>query len=1343
MAEPVAYLELASGERIPVVTTAVIGRSSEADAIIMDSEASRRHAEVRAENGVCTVTDLGSRNGTSLNGQPLNEPARLQDGDEITIGRTTIIFRAVAQTAVDETVQQAAIVDPTVRMTAAPASPMQVLGRINRAITGITDAKQLADAVTLAIKDDYGCEGASLILVEPGGEGYYFASAATEAPGNIHLAHLERGEGIAGRVIEGREPLLIADTEGAREHAQHIDAALGFSSRSIVAAPVVSLEGKVLGALEAVNPTTKPAFDSDDLEFVSLVAGQLGVALSNARSWKSLDSERAALTRVAGVQRHFIATAPATIRLISEVSQMHAARIPVFVAGEPGTGKRLLARLTHESMEAPGRFLEVDAADGVGEVLELLDAADAGDTLYITGAFELPVSEQERLGTRLSAPRDASSPAVYVAGGSGLLSLLSTGELAASLHGALETGQLVIPPLRDRSDEFDALLEHCVSRTLERLGRQSLEFSPDAVQSLHSYGWPGNVRELETAISRAGILSREPVVGLEQLHAFVPELAPGATSRTASPQGSTRMRMVTRRATALEQLKSADPGQRNDAISTLRDAPGREVGAALASLLDDPIGWVRVNAAEALAARGGSWQVLVGRLEKEADPSIASRLLELLAGSPDAADEGVVRRGLRAGDPRIRREAMRTIRRTGNARHLEIAREAADDPDAGVRAEAVAARVHWGDAGAAAELESLVATGTPDERAAALAVAGELGSNLETLMSVARSGEPLLRVAAIRALGTSGAREATGVLVSMLDDPEVHAEVATALGAIGSAEAVAPLARLALDPGKGIVARRAAARALGMTGSSAALQPLLNALADDALTVAALEALSSLSVDGTEDGLLQHLERLTGESLELAVRLLGATGSHRSVRPLLSAAVRAPGFEESCYLAILAIADRSEPKQPVLAELVTALEDEGTRSLTLQLLGEAGDASVVPAILEYRGWSQDASLALAQLGSQVVPAALAALDGPGADAAEETLAEMGADAIPALIPLLEDETMRRHAMRVLERIGEAALPAVLTALEGPEGPGTAGLLQLAGRIGGGRLAAYVLEFLDSERPEVRYAAMVALGDLPDGRGERALLERLDSPDRATRLLAMLSLGRARSTAAFDLLVERAGSGDGMEQYAISGALANYNLQQAPVVSLVPGLVRNGMPCSTAALEAALAADALTVDDVRAALASERVPTGRKLWLITAIGRLPSSLAVPVLAALIREERDDELSQAVVTAYARHERAIVDDAVALLLDPLTRARGRAVLFSIGDPATLLGILRVILPRLGDDETLRETLVGMGDLLLGPLLDVIYESWDLDTLGLLLELAEVVESANGKQDTEAAN
>lgn len=89
-----AELELSEGH-----TPRVLGRSSEADVPLSDPEASRRHAALQAAGGAIYLTDLGSRNGTFLNGKRLGtDGIELKVGDHIDVGNTRIEIVDVRET---------------------------------------------------------------------------------------------------------------------------------------------------------------------------------------------------------------------------------------------------------------------------------------------------------------------------------------------------------------------------------------------------------------------------------------------------------------------------------------------------------------------------------------------------------------------------------------------------------------------------------------------------------------------------------------------------------------------------------------------------------------------------------------------------------------------------------------------------------------------------------------------------------------------------------------------------------------------------------------------------------------------------------------------------------------------------------------------------------------------------------------------------------------------------------------------------------------------------------------------------------------------------------------------
>jgi hypothetical protein len=86
-------LLLYDGRRLVVGSSgATIGRSRQCDVVIDDANVSRQHAEVRPRGGAWVLSDLGSTNGSILNGRRIDHPEVIQPGDEIEIGTSTITF---------------------------------------------------------------------------------------------------------------------------------------------------------------------------------------------------------------------------------------------------------------------------------------------------------------------------------------------------------------------------------------------------------------------------------------------------------------------------------------------------------------------------------------------------------------------------------------------------------------------------------------------------------------------------------------------------------------------------------------------------------------------------------------------------------------------------------------------------------------------------------------------------------------------------------------------------------------------------------------------------------------------------------------------------------------------------------------------------------------------------------------------------------------------------------------------------------------------------------------------------------------------------------------------------
>jgi len=82
------------GQQVPLLTANILGRDADCHMVVEDQFASKRHAAIDLRDGVYVLADLGSKNGTLLNGRPLGAPTELLNGDRIRIGSTVLEYRA-------------------------------------------------------------------------------------------------------------------------------------------------------------------------------------------------------------------------------------------------------------------------------------------------------------------------------------------------------------------------------------------------------------------------------------------------------------------------------------------------------------------------------------------------------------------------------------------------------------------------------------------------------------------------------------------------------------------------------------------------------------------------------------------------------------------------------------------------------------------------------------------------------------------------------------------------------------------------------------------------------------------------------------------------------------------------------------------------------------------------------------------------------------------------------------------------------------------------------------------------------------------------------------------------
>ena len=240
-----------------------------------------------------------------------------------------------------------------------------------------------------------------------------------------------------------------------------------------------------------------------------------------------------------------VGRSPAMLEVYKKIAMVSDSRSNVLIYGESGTGKELVARAIHQNgPRAARRFLAVNCGAFTESLLEselighargsftgavadrrgLFEEADGG-TVFLDEVSEMSpalqvkllrtIEEQEvrRVGSNENIKIDVR---IVAAGNRNLGELVGKGAFREDLYYRLRVIEIVLPPLRERTEDIPLLVEHALRKFgKERGGSYSLK--PRALSALIGYPWPGNVRELENMLEAAVALNRTGVITLEDL----------------------------------------------------------------------------------------------------------------------------------------------------------------------------------------------------------------------------------------------------------------------------------------------------------------------------------------------------------------------------------------------------------------------------------------------------------------------------------------------------------------------------------------------------------------------------------------------------------------------------------------------------------------------------------------------------------------------------------------------------------------------------------------------------------------------------------------------------------
>lgn len=303
--------------------------------------------------------------------------------------------------------------------------------------------------------------------------------------------------------------------------------------------PVVMISGH--GSIEtAVLAIKLGAYDFIEKPFKS---DRLLLIVERAVESARLRAENTELRLRAGAETELLGSSPAANQLRQAVQRVAPTGSRVMLAGAPGCGKEVVARLLHRrSRRADGPFIVLNCATLNPDRLEVelfgeetshdgrrkigtFERAHGG-TLLLDEVADMPLETQGKIVRVLqdqSFERVGGSTRVHVdvrviaSTNRNLTELISAGSFREDLYYRLNVVPLAVPSLLERREDIPALARHFMTIAAQSAGLAPRELSEDAIAALQAYEWPGNVRQLRNVMD--WLLIMAPGGGREAIRA--------------------------------------------------------------------------------------------------------------------------------------------------------------------------------------------------------------------------------------------------------------------------------------------------------------------------------------------------------------------------------------------------------------------------------------------------------------------------------------------------------------------------------------------------------------------------------------------------------------------------------------------------------------------------------------------------------------------------------------------------------------------------------------------------------------------------------------------------------
>ncbi len=579
-----------------------IGRDSSNQLWVADPALSRRHCLVIAAGGQFSIRDLGSRNGTLVNGVPV-EQQQIRHGDQIYIGDSMLVFlleegemhfernpvefadtvafegSPLVLRAEDSLYLRPDKVGANLPATARWARDLNSLLKIATGIGGIRDQESLQWQLLGFIFDVVPAERGAVLLGKHAEE-FTSTAAWDRVRGPGHPVRVSRS--LVQRVLRDRVGLVVSDVSG-NEELRQVKTLVELKVRCLLCVPL-TVADKMLGVIyvDSCDPTT--AFDESHLQVMTAVAGIASLAFDNVHHLEQLRQENQELRAEIELEHNMVGGSPAMRKVFEFIRRVAPTESTVLIQGESGTGKELVAHAIHRNSPRADRpFVAINCAAIAETLLESelfghekgaftgatsqkkgkVEIAEGG-TLFLDEIGELAPGLQakllrvlqEREFERVGGTRPIKLDIRLVAATNrSLPEAVKAGTFRNDLYYRLNVVSLTVPALRERREDVSLLASYFLTKASRKCKTRVKPLSPEALACLMQYDWPGNVRELENALERALVLGSTDSILPDDLPEAILEAGSAAPTSTDKYHGTIK---ETKKQLVLQALQQAN-----------------------------------------------------------------------------------------------------------------------------------------------------------------------------------------------------------------------------------------------------------------------------------------------------------------------------------------------------------------------------------------------------------------------------------------------------------------------------------------------------------------------------------------------------------------------------------------------------------------------------------------------------------------------------------------------------------------------------------------------------------------------------------------------------------------